>query len=133
MLCIVAGEVKRQSVCEFPIDKFAALAAVCRTPVQSTMHEARRLGHVKITERPRRGRKNLPNVVEIISSDWRSWIRRAPSAARQIGSNSSKMVSPTKSTDSKKEIGQRRNSNQMGPRTTGRPFAPLAGKGTRGR
>ena len=52
VLCIVAGEVKRHGVCDFPIDKIAALAGVCRTTVQTTLHEARRLGHIKITERP---------------------------------------------------------------------------------
>jgi hypothetical protein len=81
VLCIVAGEVKRCGVCDFPIDKIAALASVCRTTVQTTLHETRRLGHIKITERPQPGRKNLPNVVEIISQKWRAWIRRAESVA----------------------------------------------------
>jgi hypothetical protein len=31
------------------------------------MHKARRLGHVIITERPQRGRKNLTNPVEAVS------------------------------------------------------------------
>ena len=60
VLCIVAGEVKHHGICDLPIDKIAALAGVCRTSVQTTMHEARRLGHIKITERPQRGRKSLP-------------------------------------------------------------------------
>jgi hypothetical protein len=59
VLCIIAGEIKRCGVCDFPIDKIAALAGVCRTTVQTTMHEARRLGHIKITERPIPGRKSL--------------------------------------------------------------------------
>lgn len=97
VLCVVAGEVKRHSVCDLPIDKIAALAGVCRTTVQTTMHEARRLGHVAITERPRPGRKNLPNAVEIISREWRAWLRRGPSGYGRIGSNRLEMVSPTKS------------------------------------
>ena len=104
VLCIVVGEIKqRHGVCDLPIDKIAALAGVCRTTVQTTIHEARRLGHLKITERPIPGRKHLPNVVEIVSAEWRAWIRRASSAARRIGSNSVKMVSTTKSIDSRKE------------------------------
>ncbi len=104
VLCIVVGEIKqRHGVCDLPIDKIAALAGVCRTTVQTTIHEARRLGHLKITERPIPGRKHLPNVVEIVSAEWRALIRRAPSAARRIGSNSVKMVSTTKSIDSRKE------------------------------
>ena len=97
VLCIVAGEVKRHGVCDLPIDKIAALARVCRTTVQTTMHEARRLGHIAITERPRPGCKNLPNMVEIISREWRTWLKRGPSVHGLIGSNSSKMVSATKS------------------------------------
>lgn len=97
VLCIIAGEVKRHGVCELPIDRIAALAGVCRTTVQTTMHEARRLGHVAITERPRPGRKNLPNAVEIISREWRAWLRRGPSGYGRIGSNRLEMVSPTKS------------------------------------
>lgn len=109
VLCIVAGEIKRRGLCDFPIEKIAALAGVCRTTVQTTLHEARRLGHITIIERPQRGRKNLPNVLAIIPSEWRAWIRRAPSAARLIGSNSVKMVSPTKTTLNKKEAHDKTN------------------------
>ena len=70
------------------------------------MHEARRLGQIRITERPRPGRKNLPNVVEIISPEWRTWLRRGPSALGLIGSNSSKMVSPTKMIDLGKRVAE---------------------------
>lgn len=97
VLCIVAGEVKIHGACDLPIEKIAALAGVCRTTVQTTMHEARRLGHVAITERPRPGRKSLPNVVEIISREWRVWLRRGPSGHGRIGSNPLEMVSATKS------------------------------------
>jgi hypothetical protein len=105
VLCIVAGEVKRHGICDFPIDKIAALAGVCRTTAQTAMHEAKRLGHIKSTERPQPGRKNLPNVVEIISPEWNTWIKRGPSAAR-IGSKTpfnTNLVSPTKTIDRKKE------------------------------
>jgi hypothetical protein len=96
VLCIVAGEVKHHGICDLPIDKIAALASVYRTTVQTTMREAHRLHHIGITERPRPSQKSLPNLVEIVSPEWRSWIRRAPSATRLMGSNSVKMVSTTK-------------------------------------
>jgi hypothetical protein len=99
VLCIIAGEVKHHGLCDLPIDKIAALAGVCRTTVQTTLHEARRLFHIKITERPQPGKKNLPNVVQIVSAEWLAWIKRGPTAHRpsRIGSNPAKMVSPTKS------------------------------------
>lgn len=100
VLCIVAGEVKHHGVCDLPIDKIAALAGVCRTLVQNTMHEARRLLHIRITERPQTGRKSLTNLVEIVSPEWRAWIKRGPTAHRPspIGSTLMKIVSPTKIT-----------------------------------
>jgi hypothetical protein len=96
VLCIVAGEVKRQGICELAIDRVAALAGVCKTTVQTSMHEARRLGHIAITERPQRGRKSLTNVVRIVAADWLAWVKRAPSAPGLIGSNPVKMASTTK-------------------------------------
>jgi hypothetical protein len=107
VLCIIAFAFKRHGVCDYPIDKIAALAGVCATTVQTTQHEAQRRGHIKITERRRRGRKNLSNLVEIISPKWRTWIRRGPSAARLIGSNFAKMVSPTKNIDLRKRVGEK--------------------------
>ena len=103
VLCIIVGEVKHHGICDLPNDKIAALAGVCRTTVQTTLHEARRLFHIKITERPQPGRKHLPNVVEIASPEWRIWLKRGPSAHRPIGSKSfflaghEKIVSTTKS------------------------------------
>jgi hypothetical protein len=112
VLCIVAGEVKRHGICDLPIDKIAALAGVCRTTVQNAMHEARRLKHIKITERPVHGRKSLPNLVEIVSREWLTWIKRGPSPARAIGSNPVNLVSTTKNKSRKKE--QKTLGNVMG-------------------
>ena len=99
VLAIIAGEVKRHGICDLKIDAIAAIAGVCATTVQTTLHEARRLLHLKITERPQPGRKNLSNLVEIISAEWVRWLKRGPTTHRPIGSNSVKMVSTTKITD----------------------------------
>jgi hypothetical protein len=99
VLCVLAGEVKHHGICDLPIDRIAALAGVCRTTTQTALHEARRLAHIKITERPQRGRKSLTNLVQILSPDWLAWIRRGPSAHRPIGSIPVKMASTTKSTE----------------------------------
>jgi hypothetical protein len=114
VLCIVAGEVKHHGACDLPIDKIAALAGVCRTTVQTTLHEARRLWHIKITARPRPGLKKLTNVVEITSPDWLAWIARGPVAHRpsRIGSNSPKMVSPTKSRVKKEGLATKSNGRE---------------------
>jgi hypothetical protein len=101
VLCIVALEVKRHGVCDWQI---AAVAGVCRTTVQTTMHLARQLGHITIVERPIRGRKHLTNLVNISSPAWLAWVKRGPCAARFIGSNSLKMVSTTKIADLRKTV-----------------------------
>lgn len=106
VLCIIAGEIKHHGVCDLPIDKIAALAGVCRTTVQTTLHEARRLNHIRITERPVPGRKHLPNLIEIASAEWRTWLKRGPSAHRPIGSKAVILSSTTKNTDRKKEASE---------------------------
>jgi hypothetical protein len=96
--------------------------------VQTTLHEARRLGHIKITERPQPGRKNLPNLVEIISPEWRTWIRRGPSAARRIGSNFAKMVNPTKNTDLRKKVAEEEKRAEWPPSIGLRPRDSLTSR-----
>jgi hypothetical protein len=96
VLCVVAGEIKHHGICDLPIDKLAALAGVCRTTVQTTLHEARRLRHIDIIERPQRRRKHLTNILKVRAAEWNAWIKRAPSAHSPSGSNSVNLESTTK-------------------------------------
>jgi hypothetical protein len=57
--------------------------------VPDAFHEARRLGLIKITERPVPGHKNLPNRVEVISPEWLIWIKRRPSPGRNFDGDTS--------------------------------------------
>jgi len=75
VLSVIGREVQRAGRCEFPIDRIAALAGVSRSTVQNALREARRVGLVTVTERRRRGAKSLTNVVEVISGEWRSWLK----------------------------------------------------------
>jgi hypothetical protein len=129
VLAIIAGEIKHSGNCDLPIDKIAALAGVCRTTVQNTLHEARRLEHINVTERPRPGKKNLTNVVHIVSVEWLAWIKRGPTAHRpgRIGSNpfaeknlrsEESSVSPTKSTYLKSSYGKERCRGSGPPQST---------------
>lgn len=113
VLCIIAGEVKHHGVCDLPIDKIATLAGVCRTTVQTALHEARRQWHLRIIERPRPGRKNLTNVVEITWKEWLRWIKRGPPAHQPIGSNllsRSNLVSTTKNN---KDLAKEKNDEDL--------------------
>src|SRR5882724_7647373 len=74
VLAIVAGEVKRQGLCDLPLDKIAALAGVGRTTAQNALAWASRLCLISMQHRPMRGRKSLTNVVRIVAPSWLTWL-----------------------------------------------------------
>src|SRR3712207_2601590 len=88
VLRIVADEVRRHGQCDRCVDELAARAGVCRRLVQTALREAARLGLVTVEERRREGRRNLPNVVRIVSKEWTTWLARggrtAPSRAEPL-------------------------------------------------
>src|SRR4051812_19112076 len=90
VLRIVGDEVRQHSQCARCIDEIAARGGVCRRMVQNALREAARLGLLTIEERRREGRRNLPNVVRIVSKEWISWLVRSrrsshPSVESLIG------------------------------------------------
>jgi hypothetical protein len=103
VMCIIVGEIKHHGLCDLSIGEIAARAGVCRTTAQNATHEARRLRHITVLERPRAGMKSLTNVIRICSLEWLAWVKRAPSAAKLIGSNSLKKLNPTVIIDLRKQ------------------------------
>jgi hypothetical protein len=93
-LTIIAREIKHQSVCDLPIDKIAAVAGVCRTTVQNAIREAVKRGHITVDRRPIKGKKNLTNLIRIVSPEWLAWLKRGET----IGFKTlpPKILSPTK-------------------------------------
>ena len=90
VLRIIGDEVRQHGHCDRCVDELAARAGVCRRMVQNALREAARLGLLTIEERRREGRRNLPNVVRIVSKEWTSWLARGgrssqPSAEPLIG------------------------------------------------
>lgn len=81
-LNILANVVKENSICEWPIDKIAAIAGVCRRTVQNAISSAKAAGLITVQIRPVRGRKNLTNLIRIVSKSWKSWLRRSASSFR---------------------------------------------------
>ncbi len=99
VLRIIGDEVHQHDHCDRCVDEIAARAGVCRRMVQNAIREAARLGLVTIEERRREGRRNLPNVVRIVSKEWTTWLARGgrashPSAEPLIGC---KKMRPTES------------------------------------
>ena len=79
VLSVVASEVKHKDRCSLCLDALAARAGCCRTSAKNALRAAARLGFITVIHRPRRGQKNLPNVIEIVSADWQTWLKRGPS------------------------------------------------------
>jgi hypothetical protein len=83
-LSIVAGEVKRNGRCELCMDAIAGMAGVCRSTAQNALRAARLAGLVTVTERPRPGRKNLPNIIRVVSPEWRAWLRLGSDRVQKV-------------------------------------------------
>ena len=103
VLRIIGDEVRQHGQCDRCVDELAARAGVCRRMVQNAIREAARLGLLTVEERRREGRRNLPNVVRIVSKEWTSWLARGgrssrPKAEAPIGC---KNLRPTDSRDKK--------------------------------
>ncbi len=79
-LNIIANVIREHGTCEWPLDKIAAIAGVCRRTVQNAIVAAREAGLLSIQLRPVRGRKNLPNVIKIVNDRWLSWLKRIRSS-----------------------------------------------------
>src|SRR5215208_1743065 len=97
VLRIVGDEVRQHGHCSRCVDEIAARAGVCRRMVQNAIKEAARLGLLTVQERRREGRRNLPNVIRIVSKEWTTWLARGggssrPAAEPLIGV---KIITPT--------------------------------------
>src|SRR5215218_9932422 len=82
VLRIVSDEVRQHGQCARCVDEIAARAGVCRRMVKNAIRTAARLGLLTVEERRRKGRRNLPNVVRIVSKEWISWLARAGRSSR---------------------------------------------------
>src|SRR5207237_7737911 len=82
VLRIVGDEVRLHGCCDRCVAELAARAGVCRRMVQNAIREAARLGLLTIEERRREGRRNLPNIVRIVSKEWTNWLARGGRPSR---------------------------------------------------
>src|SRR5215203_3974053 len=82
VLRIVGDEVRQHGHCGRCVDEIAARAGVCRSMVKNAIRTAARLGLLTVEERRRKGRRNLPNVVRIVSKEWTVWLARGRRPSR---------------------------------------------------
>ena len=74
VIAIECGK-KKTRLCTLPIAAIAALGGTSRTVVQGAIRLARHLGLVSVQERPRPGQRSDTNLLRIISSEWKIWLR----------------------------------------------------------
>jgi len=75
VLSLAAQQVQRRGYCDWPMDKLASCAGVCRTTARNALREAEALGFISVEERRRSYTRSDTNVVRIISPEWRAWLR----------------------------------------------------------
>jgi hypothetical protein len=109
VLAIVAAQVKAKGVCDLPLEAIAARAGVCVTGARGAIRLAAAAGLVAILERRRPGRPNLPNLVRIVSPEWRAWVWRRGGGCRKANPTDNKdlnlrkdVVSPKADREGKK-------------------------------
>ena len=80
VLSVVGREAARgRPACDWPMDKIAALAGVCRTVAREALRLAQNLGLVRVQERRWRGARSDTNVVTITAKGWCRWLKRVAS------------------------------------------------------
>src|SRR4051812_49485568 len=82
VLRIVGDEMRQHGCCDRCVDEIAARSGVCRSMVKNAIRTAARLGLVTVEERRREGRRNLSNVVRVVSREWRGGGGRGPQPGR---------------------------------------------------
>lgn len=111
-LGVIGEQVKRHGFCELPIEKIAEMAGVSRTTVQNAIRKARSRDRsdISVQLRPQPGRKNLTNIIRIISAEWLRWIKRSigfkalsPSETSRENSLSKSQNEPKKALESESE------------------------------
>lgn len=82
-LRIICDEARHKGQSEATVAEIAARAGVCRTTAKNAIRTAAALGLLLVEERRRRGQKNLPNIIRIISREWRDWMRKHPTKSSE--------------------------------------------------
>jgi hypothetical protein len=70
------------------VGEIAARAGICIRSVQN-LSQRRFVKGTSPVRRPRRGRKNLTNVVRIMSAEWLTWIKRGPIGCKDYAATKS--------------------------------------------
>jgi hypothetical protein len=73
---IVLDEIRSKGQCDRSLGEIAARAGCCRTSAQNAIRAAVTLGLIRVTERRVAGRRNLTNVIQLVSPEVRTWLSK---------------------------------------------------------
>jgi hypothetical protein len=105
VLTVVAVEVAKRGACALTVGHLAAIAGVSESTVRNALREAEALKLISVDRRRRTAWMNYPNVIQIVSNEWRTWLRLS------TGANS---YSP-RQTESKSGLALTRENSESGP------------------
>ncbi|BDV36745.1 hypothetical protein [Methylocystis iwaonis] len=123
-LRIVADAVQARGACLMSLGEIAARAGVCVTTARNGLRQAARAGLVTIEERRRDKRPNLPNVVRVVSREWRSWIDRGGQSKSQFSATKGggcKKIGATDKTSSRSSNSDRASRAHFPPSSPRKP------------
>jgi len=107
-LFAVADTFLRKGFCDLPINVIAKRAGVRRTTVQNAIRYGRRFGHLHVRMRPRKGQKNAPNVITIISKEWLLWLEFGSIGFKTLNANENPKKTLSQQGKAKSENGARK-------------------------
>ncbi len=117
-LRVIADEFRDHGKCDRTLGEIAARAGVCRTTVQNAIREAVSLRLITVQERRQPGARSLPNVIRIVSAEWRGWLERRRKGEGFKKANSTDRVCFTRDlrdSNTRAAIGVTRPADNRGP------------------
>lgn len=83
-LHVVVTQVLKHGFCDKSLQEIADLAGVSRSTAKNALTEARKLGHIGVTYRPRKGLNHLPSIITIVSKEWIDWLTKRSLAGKSM-------------------------------------------------
>lgn len=79
-ISIIVGQIRSTKTgdCRLCYEAIAAMAGVSRSTVKRAVSTGVQIGLLRVTLRPVKGRRNLPNIIEVIDHAVIAWIKRGP-------------------------------------------------------
>src|SRR4051812_48274180 len=74
-LAVVAAEHRKRGDCRLTNQEIADVAGVSITTVKNALRAARTINLLSVEERRLSAFRNAPNIVRIVSPEWRAWLR----------------------------------------------------------